>query len=141
MLGFIIFALAQPANPSPDIPDLEGASFEFRSCANTGEFKSCTYAAKSTDDDYDIYYLSVREGFYMVAARSVQCNGDFNSKMDAGSNFFFTPERGYYRSGEGAGFDQLLLRDVSLVCKSRPVRNGLPVEAAYRDAQVRFSSL
>lgn len=77
----------------------------------------------------------------MVMARSVQCAGEFSSKMDAGDNHFFTWRGQRYRKATGAGFDQLRIDDYDLVCAGEPVEEPLGRKEALADAKSRFAAL
>lgn len=97
--------------------------------------------AAAPQEGHDILYLVVREDFYMVMARSVQCAGEFSSKMDAGDNHFFTLGGRHYKTAQGAGFDQLMFDDFDLACAGEPAEQPLRREEALTDAMSRFADL
>lgn len=140
MIGPAALFLAQAANPAPVLPELIDAEFEFRRCGTDDIENICFYVAAPAQG-HDILYLAVLDDFYMVMARSVECKGEFSSKMHAGDNHFYTLVGRHYRTDQGAGFDQLLLVDYDLVCAREPAENPLTLEAAIDDAQKRFAGV
>ncbi|MEQ8412012.1 MAG: hypothetical protein RIC51_02570 [Erythrobacter sp.] len=140
MIGPAALLLAQAASPAPILPEMEQAGFEFRRCGTSDIEKICFYAA-APEEGHDILYLVVREDFYMVMARSVQCKGELSSRMDAGDNHFYTLGGRHYRTAQGAGFDQLLFDDYDLACAGEPAKEPLRLGEVLADAKARFAAL
>lgn len=138
MIGPAALLLTQAVTPAPILPEMEQAQFEFRRCGTIDIEKVCFYAA-APETGHDILYLAVREDFYMIMARSVQCAGELSSKMDAGDNHFFNWSGQPYRKTTGAGFDPLPFADYDLACAGEPAEDPLRLEDALADAKSRFA--